>query len=302
MTDTPKFIHIPTSFEWDPAVIEKHRAFGESHGSFIDGAIATMREREEKAALDGMTFAPELGCLAPKIEPADTVDAVADAMAMIEATAGGVPIGDGQRVIKMPGDGEPAYMMFKEPDPIGLSMSMKWDIPKSDPLDFIIGQRCGGFDVRPPMRIVTVIDMPMPRALGVDAMLADGWVWTGWRFARDQEPRPEPGPPIHVQVEFWIRGTPVFVRFGPEGDDRIGYFCSSDLNGNAVEVRHLEWVVTGATVRVRELNGGTGRARSPGRCAGYINDRPVLAGRYAGRLPTNRKRKRERCKARRRAR
>ena len=85
-----------------------------------------------------------------------------------------------QQVIKMPGDGEPAYLVIKQPEPLGISM--KFEMPKPDPIDFIIGRQLGGHAVRPdPMRFITATTMPMPRAPGVDAMLADGWVWAGWR-------------------------------------------------------------------------------------------------------------------------
>jgi len=307
MTDTPKFIHIPTSFEVtteDLAAASREGSILESaRRHFIDDAIITMREREEKVYLDGMTFDHGLGFFHnQEPEPPDAGDAVANAMAMIEATAGGVLIGGRQRVIKMPGDGEPAYLMLKEPDPVRLTMPMSMDMPKPDPIDFVIGQRCGGFDVRPPMRIVTVIDMPMPRAPGVDAMLADGWVWTGWRFARDQTPRKCLGPSIVVRVEDspGLATEAVFIRTNPVGD--LGTYRHDDDGGNAVEVPGMRWV---DTFRDR---GGERRALiareetiATGRYAGHINDRPVLAGRYADRLPTNRRRKRERCKARRRA-
>ena len=132
-----------------------------------------------------------------------------------------------RQLIRLPGDGEPAYALFTQPDPMMLQMPLTMELPKPEPMQFMLGQMLGGVDVRPsPLRFITVTELPMPRAPGVAAMLADGWVWTGWHFARYRA----------------------------------------------------------------------------GRYAEHICDRRVLAGRYAGRLPTNRKRKRERAKARRRER
>jgi len=107
-------------------------------------------------------------------------------------------------------------------------MSMDFGRPPRG--EFSLGLRLGGLDIGRRPRMLEVLSLPMPRGPGVEAMLADGWAWTGVEFARD----------------------PV--------------------------------------------------ARYPWRYAGHIEGARVLAGRYAARLPTNRKRKREAAKARRRLR
>jgi hypothetical protein len=45
--------------------------------------------------------------------------------------------------------------------------------------------RFGGVVSPRPHRIVTIVELPVPQAPGVEAMLADGWRWDGWgRFAK----------------------------------------------------------------------------------------------------------------------
>lgn len=152
------------------------------------------------------------------------------AMEMMQATEGGY-IMPTPRTIPGP-DG--SLFVLREQPTIKLGLSMSFEPPKADRMDWLIGSRFG-FDVRQHDRIVTVVSDPMPDAPGVDAMIADCWIWTGWRFARDQD-------------------------------------VSRPWSGHR------------------------------GRYAGHISVARVRSGRYADRLPTNRKRKRERCKARRRAR
>lgn len=152
---------------------------------------------------------------------------------------------------------------------------------------------------------------PCPRAPEVEAMLRDGWVWTGWSFERDQAP--EFGPPVVILVETPVTDmrAPVFVRTGPADDPRLGQFRTDDDGGSCVPAK-LCWVSrsypspdTAAQLGLSSTNHAMVRhaeAKQPGRYADRLSDRRVLSGRYVERLPTNRKRKRERAKAARRQR
>lgn len=85
-------------------------------------------------------------------------------------------------------DGEKVLFTMREPDSIQLRMPMLPAPLDPDPVRFMFGQQLGGFVRRDPIdSIITVTSLPTPIAPGVVVMLADGWVWTGFRFARDQE-------------------------------------------------------------------------------------------------------------------
>lgn len=88
------------------------------------------------------------------------------------------------RIFKNPvGDG---YLMMPAPEIEPLSFK-PFDITPPR-VEFVATQRFG-IGVSPRPRTIMVIDkLPCPRAPGVDAMIRDGWVWTGFRFERDPQP------------------------------------------------------------------------------------------------------------------
>lgn len=191
---------------------------------------------------------------------------------------------------------------------MGVSSSMSLDIPDVAPIDYIVSARMGGLVNRRPERVITLDTPPERHGLvlgahldrsGVQAMLEDGWVIVergdriGDMVKTDARPA---GPPIIVPVEGDVCGG-VYMRTGPPGDLRIGHTLGHDAGGEAVLCPRLEWVDKLARpgmgwVSERAVPGSTVR----------ISAARIDSGRYAERLPTNRQRKRARCKARRRAR
>lgn len=152
----------------------------------------------------------------------------------------------------------------------------------------------------PAARVIRMLEPEMPTGPAVDAMLADGWHWTGHDFARTEV------------VLVWRRdtvvstdgdvspGTPVFVRVGPRDHPGLGKHRADDAGGDAVQVEGWRFAETLRPGRaVTEVQAETTRTVSG---SARISVARVRSGRYADRLPTNRRRKRERTKARRRAR
>jgi len=168
-----------------------------------------------------------------------------------------------------------------------MKVPMSFPSMELDPLRFSSGQRLGGL-------------MPRPNAPGVDAMLTDGWVWTGRDFARDQKPEMDLLDVRVVAVEGIPATRNVFIRVGPVGDPRIGQYRGDADGGDAALVPGRRWGTIWGPEEARRGEVGRWGARDSGRYAGHLSSHRVLAGRYADRLPTNRKRKRERAKANRR--
>ncbi len=172
---------------------------------------------------------------------------------------------------------------------------MKLPSPRAESLtDYVIASSMGGFMHRPPGLEVVKYTPPPPGAPGVKAMLEDGWTMVdGDAVKTDAQP---PGTPIIVPVEGDACGA-VFVRTGPPGHSGIGHRRGDDAGGEAVLCPRLEWVDKSSRT-------GFGWVRERGRpgTSIRITAARIASGRYAERIPTNRKAKRERCKARRRLR
>lgn len=209
-------------------------------------------------------------------------------------------------------DGEKLMFIMCKPELVNLKMPMSMSFDRPDPApDFLLGQQLGGVVMRDPVdRIITVTTPvgahPFARVTennGVDEMLADGWsLQHAWRG------------PVVVGCE-----TPMIVGAHPftrtrvtEEHGSLGSWRRDDDHGSACEVKDLRverferadstasgrpeyraWLAPVGPV-VREARW----VRADG---GSILARRVASGRYADRLPTNRKRKRERAKERRRA-
>jgi hypothetical protein len=148
-----------------------------------------------------------------------------------------------------------------------------------------------------------------PEDHGVDAMIADGWslqhasTWRGSVVVDCETPMVAGAHPF--------TRTRVTEEHG--GPSSLGNWRRDDDHGSACEVKDLR-------VERFEMAGSTASGRSEYRAwlapvgpvvrearwvradGGSILARRVASGRYADRLPTNRRRKRERAKERRRAR
>ncbi len=288
--DGVKFYPVANSYEVDASALAEASAAGKSVLDRYTEMIEEMRAREEQEMRDRMGR---------------------ESMAFIESLGDAPERIDPRRVFETKNDeGEKVLYVLREPDDLTLKIPMTFEHP--DPPRFMLGQQLGGYvQARPLDRIITVTSIPMPKAPGVQAMLKDGWVWTGWRFARDPNPSEEWTGVVVVGVEDWSStGDSVFVRTGPEGHPGIGQYRRDDADGDAVLVPGLRWIEfwkAGAGARHHGLEPDDWLAKvgalttvRPGRYAGFLSDRRVVAGRYAERLPTNRGRKRARAKARRR--
>jgi hypothetical protein len=153
-------------------------------------------------------------------------------------------------------------------------------------------------------RILTIVEPPSWE----QAMRDDGWrlrhatTWNGTAI-------------VDCETMMTVGAHPfVRVRVSESHPDRggLGGWRCDDDGGTAVESTHVrvERVeVQGDTLGETKVRAWLGPAGPVYRedawlrpDGGRIRDARVRSGRYADRLPTNRKRKRERCKARRRAR
>ena len=196
----------------------------------------------------------------------------------------------------------PGYMIETD-DALYVMPSSSFELPKMEVKFPSLMSTYGGFDVRSRTleRIVTMVPAPS----WLERMMLDGW----------KKLRPKYTGPIVVECEtpMYIGRHP-FVRVTATAEHpTVGAWRWDDDNGTAVKVKELRvdatdvfWASRGgvqqmstATLRPIVDNTAFNWVRADG---GRIAEARVSSGRYIDRLPTNRKRKRERCKARRRER